>query len=162
MERNWKQASQSSGAVINQKQSSSSRYVNRYSDVAYYGGDLVCESVGNKSDLQLIIAAPLLLDACKQFVNAADAPETDMQELRNAYTSAKQAIAVAEPVQLLLPGYANKEAEAFKKAKEVIATMLEALEMIDDLKTDMWSDKRHKLDVALAIGRDFEREVLGK
>lgn len=159
MERNWKQSTKSNNSVINQRLSSSARYVNRYSDTAYYGGELVCESVQNKSDLQLIIASPRLLEACKQFVNAADSD--DFEELKNAYISAKRAINIAEPVQLLLDAYASKELALYKNLQDAFQTIVEALEMVDDLKPNMWSDKRHKLDIALAIGRDFHRKVLG-
>lgn len=159
MERNWKQSTIGHGAVINQKLSAGARYVNPYSDTAYYGGELVCESVGNKSDLQLIIAAPLLLDACKQFVYGVD--NHDDVELKNAYLAAKKAMSIAEPVQLLLTGYGSKQVEAQKDFEKILKTMLDALEMIDEMHINMWSDKRHKLDSALSVGREFHRRVLG-
>ena len=161
MERNWKQSTKSNNSVINQKISSSARYVNRFSNTAYYGGELVCESIGTDSDLKLIIAAPKLLDACKQFVNAAEADSDDFDELKNAYKSAKIAINIAEPVQLLLPGYACKENISLNNLRDAFMTVLDALEMVTNLQSNMWSGERNKLDVALAVGRRFEREILG-
>lgn len=37
-----------------------------HSDIAYYGGYLICESVMKPDDAKLIAAAPELLEACNQ------------------------------------------------------------------------------------------------
>lgn len=68
-------------------------YRTGHSDVDYYGGYLIAESIWNPADARVMAAAPDLFDACKQMVAAASI--NDDCELGNAVTAARLAIAKA-------------------------------------------------------------------
>lgn len=61
-----------------------------HTDTEYYGGNLIGESIQKLEDRQLISAAPDLLDACKQIINAN--ATMDKAELSNGLLSAARAI----------------------------------------------------------------------
>ena len=59
------------------------------SEIEYYGGYLVCESVGNKEIAQLISAAPDLLEACRNLENDdGSIPEHAWKKVQDAINKA--------------------------------------------------------------------------
>lgn len=45
---------------------------------------------------------------------------------------------------------------------EALLLMLDVLEMIQDEKLNLWSDKRHRLDCALSAGRLAKNEIINR
>lgn len=68
-------------------------YRTGHSDVDYYGGYLIAESIWNPADARLMSAAPDLLDASRQLIAAYETH--DDCEFGNAVTAARMAIAKA-------------------------------------------------------------------
>lgn len=59
-----------------------------HSDVEYYGGYLIAESIQKKDDARLIAAAPELLAACQEFVRKVECGEA--RSRRSYFMSFKQ------------------------------------------------------------------------
>lgn len=67
MRENWKIGNHSSEVVSDTPQRSDDNSMSQES-IEYYGGHLVCESVGNERAARLITAAPDLLEALQEAV----------------------------------------------------------------------------------------------
>jgi hypothetical protein len=80
------------GSVITDNGEGFSPYTG-HSDVEYYGGYLIAESIQKKDDARLIAAAPELLAACQEFVRKVECGEA---RSRRSYKQMKAAIAKAK------------------------------------------------------------------
>lgn len=75
------------------------------SEVDYYGGYILAESIPSNEDALIIAAAPDLLDACKQILNGLSS--FDQVEYFNGLKSARLAIDKAEPKPIMIPEFSE-------------------------------------------------------
>lgn len=65
-------------------------------DIEYYGGYLICESIGNKEDAQLIATAPELLEVLQSIIKYWSTPQNNKLSLNDhvehSLKLAKQAV----------------------------------------------------------------------
>ncbi|WP_256013196.1 hypothetical protein [Desertivirga xinjiangensis] len=108
MEKRWK-IGNGNCIVVAPTRNMQGAFVGRFSDYAYYGGQLVCETVDLKA-LNIISLAPEMLSLLKLFVEAYKSSDL-MYEI---YRDAQEIINRAEPVQKLIPEYSQTTKEYFK------------------------------------------------